>query len=157
MSGTVTTTSTASSSGGTQNALASLSSNFQTFLGMLMTQLKNQDPTSPLDTNQFTSELVQFSSVEQQINTNTSLGQLIQLTQNGQMMQSASIVGHKVDVASSTLPLQNGSGTVQFTAASAGPVSITISNAQGSVVGSATVNATQGVNTWNWNGTDSNG
>jgi flagellar hook assembly protein FlgD len=54
-------------------ALNSLSANFGDFLKLLMTQLQNQNPTSPLDTNQFTSELVQFSSVEQQINTNTSL------------------------------------------------------------------------------------
>src|SRR6185312_5424233 len=65
------------------SALGSLSGNFGNFLQMLMTQLQNQDPTSPLDTNAFTSELVQFSSVEQQINTNTSLTQLIQLTQAG--------------------------------------------------------------------------
>ena len=44
-------------------ALNSLSANFGDFLKLLMTQLKNQDPTSPLDTNQFTTELVQFSSV----------------------------------------------------------------------------------------------
>ena len=63
-------TSTAS---GSNASLQSLSSNFSDFLGMLMTQLQNQDPTSPMDSNQFTSELVQFSGVEQQINTNTSL------------------------------------------------------------------------------------
>ena len=73
--------------------LASLSSNFNNFLSMLMTQLKNQDPTSPMDTNQFTSELVQFSSVEQQINTNTSLTQLIQLTQGGEVMQASAMTG----------------------------------------------------------------
>ena len=68
-SGTTATKSTGSA------ALNSLSANFGDFLKLLMTQLQNQDPTSPLDTNQFTTELVQFSSVEQQINTNTSLTQ----------------------------------------------------------------------------------
>ena len=52
-----------SASGSGANPLATLSGNFGDFLNLLMTQLKNQDPTSPLDTNQFTSELVQFSSV----------------------------------------------------------------------------------------------
>ena len=56
-----------------QTALTSLSSNFSNFLRMLMTQLQNQDPTSPMDANEFTRELVQFSSVEQQIATNTSM------------------------------------------------------------------------------------
>ena len=54
-----------------------LGSNFNTFLTLLTTQLQNQDPTSPLDTNQFTSQLVQFSQVEQAINTNTNLQALI--------------------------------------------------------------------------------
>ena len=77
---------------------------------MLMTQLQNQDPTSPMDTNQFTTELVQFSSVEQQINTNTSLTQLIQLTQAGEMMQASAMTGKQVTVTSDHVPLQNGKG-----------------------------------------------
>ena len=88
----------------------SLSSNFNDFLSMLMTQLQNQDPTSPMDTNQFTSELVQFSSVEQQINTNTSLTQLIQLTQAGEVMQASAMTGKQVTVSSDHVPLQNGTG-----------------------------------------------
>ena len=64
-SGNATSTST--------NALSSLTNNFSSFLNLLMTQLQNQDPSSPMDTNQFTSELVQFSQVEQQITTNSSL------------------------------------------------------------------------------------
>src|SRR5580698_2745524 len=94
------------------NPLTSLSSNFGDFLNLLMTQLKNQDPSSPMDANSFTSELVEFSSVEQQINTNTSLTQLIQLTQASDVTQSASLLGKQVSVQSSELPLQNGSATV---------------------------------------------
>src|SRR5689334_9099418 len=71
---------TASAPGTAPSDQTALSSNFGDFLNMLMTQLKNQDPSSPLDSNQFTQELVSFSSVEQQINTNNSLTQLIQLT-----------------------------------------------------------------------------
>ena len=92
------------------NAAAQLTGNENTFLKMLMTQLKNQDPTSPLDTSQFTTELVQFSGVEQQISTNSSLTQLIQLTQSGQLLQGSSVVGHTVAVANSDMPVQNGSG-----------------------------------------------
>ena len=97
-------------------ALNSLSANFGDFLKLLMTQLQNQDPTSPLDTNQFTTELVQFSSVEQQINTNTSLTQLIQLTQGSEVMQASAMTGKRVTVSSDHVPLQNGKGTIQFTA-----------------------------------------
>ena len=140
-----------------QNALSALSGNFSDFLGMLMTQLQNQDPTSPLDTNQFTSELVQFSGVEQQINTNSSLTQLIQLTQAGEVMQASAMTGKQVTVTSNQIPLQNGSGSVQFTTPAAEPVAIAISNANGQAVRGVTLNAAAGQNTWSWNGTDNAG
>ena len=140
-----------------QNALTELSSNFSDFLQMLMTQLQNQDPTSPMDTNEFTSELVEFSGVEQQINTNNSLNQLIQLTQAGEVMQGSEMTGQQVTATSSQIPLQNGTGSVTFTAPSAEPVAITIANANGQTVDSALVSATQGQNTWTWNGQSSSG
>jgi flagellar basal-body rod modification protein FlgD len=147
----------ATSSSSSQTALSSLSSNFQGFLKLLMTQLQNQDPTSPLDTNQFTSQLVQFASVEQQINANTSLTELIKLTQSGQILQSAPIVGHQVEVSSDTLPLQGGTGSVHFNAASAGKVAIAIADANGRQIAGALVDAAQGANTWSWNGKSSGG
>ena len=52
---------------------ATIAQNFDTFLQLLTTQLKNQNPLDPLDTNQFTQQLVQFAQVEQQINMNSSL------------------------------------------------------------------------------------
>lgn len=139
------------------NPLASLSSNFGNFLNLLMTQLKNQDPTSPMDANSFTTELVQFSSVEQQINTNTSLTQLIQLTQAADVTQSSALIGKQVTVQSGEIPLQNGSGTLNFTAPAAEPVSITVQGATGNTLQQVTVKAVQGENTWNWNGKASNG
>jgi flagellar basal-body rod modification protein FlgD len=139
------------------NALNSLSSNFGDFLKLLMTQLQNQDPSSPLDTNQFTSELVQFSSVEQQIDTNTSLTQLIQLTQAGEIMQGSSMTGKRVTVSSDHVPLQNGQGTVQFTAPAAEPVDIAIYNDNGTKLSDAMLMATKGSNTWTWNGKTSSG
>src|SRR5476651_339023 len=146
-----------SPTGKSSDPLTSLSSNFGSFLNLLMTQLKNQDPTSPMDANSFTTELVQFSSVEQQINTNTSLTQLIQLTQAADVTQSAGLIGKQVTVQSSQMPLQNGSGTLNFTAPGAEPVSITLQGATGNTLRQDTVNAVQGANTWNWNGKTSNG
>ncbi len=143
--------------GTASNALGALSANFGDFLKLLMTQLRNQDPTSPLDTNQFTTELVQFSSVEQQINTNSSLTQLIQLTQAGEVMQASAMMGKQVTVSSDHVPLQNGKGAVQFTAPAAEPVAIAVYNDNGSKVRDATLIANKGSNTWTWNGTDNNG
>ena len=153
-------TSSASGSASTtsgQNALTSLSGNFQDFLGMLMTQLKNQDPSSPMDTNSFTQELVEFSSVEQQINTNTSLTQLISLTQSGEMMQASGMVGKKVELSSTQMPLQNSSGSLSFTAAAAGTAEITISSSAGTRLMDTTIQTTEGSNSWTWNGKDSQG
>jgi flagellar basal-body rod modification protein FlgD len=148
----------ASTSGTTGNAaLTSLSSNFGDFLNLLMTQLQNQDPTSPLDTNAFTTELVQFSSVEQQINTNSSLTQLIQLTQAQEVEQSSAILGKQVTVQSTQMALQNGTGTITFNTPSAEPVSISITNSSGAQVGSAAITSTAGNNSWTWNGKDGNG
>ena len=140
-----------------QNALTTLSSNFNDFLSLLTTQLQNQDPSSPMDTNQFTSELVQFSSVEQQINTNASLGQLIQLTQSGDMLNSAAMVGHQVQVTSAQMPLQSGKGTVDFTTPTAEPVTVAVSDASGTVIKSQTLTSAQGANSWSWNGAGDNG
>lgn len=153
-----TTPASASSvTGQSANPLASLSSNFGDFLNLLMTQLKNQDPTSPMDANSFTSELVEFSSVEQQINTNSSLTQLIQLTQASDVTQSSAILGKQVTVQSSQIPLQNGSGSLNFTAPTAEPVTITVQGASGNTLRQVTVNAAQGSNTWNWNGATGSG
>jgi flagellar basal-body rod modification protein FlgD len=151
------TASTAATPPAGSTALNSLSANFGDFLKLLMTQLQNQDPTSPLDTNQFTSELVQFSGVEQQINTNTSLTQLIQLTQAGEVMQASAMTGKRVTVSSDHVPLQNGKGTIQFDAPAAEPVAIAIYSDTGAKLRDATLMATKGSNTWTWDGSDGSG
>jgi len=148
---------TTSASANASNPLIALSSNFNDFLQMLMTQLQNQDPTSPMDTNQFTSELVQFSGVEQQINTNGSLTQLIQLTQAGETMQGTSMTGKSVTVQSSQIALQNGSGTLNFTDPTAGPVAIAVTDSSGNQLYGTTLTATAGQNSWTWNGTNNQG
>ena len=138
-------------------ALSSLTSNYNDFLKLLMTQLQHQDPTSPMDTNQFTSQLVQYSSVEQQINTNSSLTQLIQLTQGGEILQSSSLVGKPVTVASDRIALQGGKGAVQFDTATSQPVSIGIYTDAGVKLQDASVTSQPGHNTWSWDGRDSQG
>jgi flagellar basal-body rod modification protein FlgD len=150
-----TAASTAQSVGST--AATSLGSNLNDFLKLLMTQLQNQDPTSPLDTNQFTSQLVQFASVEQQVNTNSNLGQLIQLTQSDQMLQSSAMVGHVVSVNANQLSLQEGNAAIGFTTSQAGPVSVNVSTPTGMHLASATITPTPGSNTWTWNGKDTDG
>lgn len=148
--------SSATSSAGA-NSLGSMSTNFNSFLNLLMTQLKNQDPTSPLDSNQFTTELVQFSQVQQQISTNSSLGQLIQLTQAGDLTQASGMLGSSVTAQSSQIPLQSGKGQLTFTSPAAEPAAIAIYNSAGQQILNTTINAQQGSNSWTWNGQNSNG
>ena len=149
--------STSSGSSAGTSALGSLTSNYNDFLSLLTTQLKNQDPTSPMDSSQFTTELVQFSGVEQQINTNTNLAQLVSLTQAGNISQASSMLGATVSATSTQLPLQNGSAALSFTAPAAGPVTIAITNSDGENLYDASVNASAGANNWTWDGTDSSG
>lgn len=139
------------------SAQSSLTHNYNDFLKLLMTQLQNQDPTSPMDTNQFTSQLVQYSSVEQQIATNTSLTQLIQLTQGGEVLQASSLVGKPVTVTSDRIALQDGKGAVQFDTPGAEPVSIGVYSDAGVKLRDATVSSQAGHNSWSWDGRDSQG
>lgn len=154
---TVAITTAAASQTVKPGALSGLSGNFNDFLKLLMTQLKNQDPTAPLDTNQFTSQLVQFSSVEQQINTNSSLGKLIELTQGNEVLQSSAMVGKQVEVQADSLVLQNGKAGIRFDATGPQQLSIGVYDSTGAKLRDAVVAAQPGRNTWSWDGKDNNG
>ena len=66
---------------------------YNSFLQIFIAQLKNQDPTSPTDPSQFVSELASFSSVEQQVQTNTTLTQMLS---NSSLSQAEGMIGHTV-------------------------------------------------------------
>ena len=150
-SSTGTAASAAASATGT-NALQQLGANFNQFLTLLTTQLQNQDPTSPMDSNQFTQELVQFTGVQQSVATNTNLTQLIGLQQGAEVLQSASVVGHTATISSGQIALQNGSGEITFNAPAAEPVQLAIVDASGNPIRNVTLAAQAGSNEWHWNG-----
>lgn len=75
----VTTSGAATNANKTQGATVKLAEDFQQFLTLLTTQLQNQDPLSPMDSTEFTNQLVQFTQVEQQINSNQKLDDLVAL------------------------------------------------------------------------------
>ena len=147
-----TTSATASSTG-----LGSIAGNFDTFLTLLTTQLQHQDPLSPLDTNQFTQQLVQFASVEQQINMNTSLGTLISLQQTQQATAALNFIGATVVVGGNTAQLANGQATWNYAVGSPATATINVSNASGQVVYSTTQAVQPGTQTFVWNGKGSAG
>lgn len=99
------------SSTGSAASSTKLAENFDTFLTMLTVQLKNQDPLSPMDSTEFTNQLVQFSAVEQQIAANKNLENLISVTQTNTKAQAISYIGHTIETAGTVLPLQGGSET----------------------------------------------
>ena len=92
------TGSSSSSSSTSSTATASIADNFQTFLTLLTTQLQNQNPLDPLDTNQFTQQLVQFAGVEQQLKSNDQLKSLIEIEKSAQATQALVYVGNTVAV-----------------------------------------------------------
>jgi flagellar basal-body rod modification protein FlgD len=162
VSGTTASTSTSSSSSSSAsstNALASqqIAGNFQSFLTLLTTQLQNQNPLSPLDTNQFTQQLVEFAGVQEQLNTNDSLATLVTLQQSAQATQALNYVGKTAVVSGSTTALSNSTATWELNVPSNSTVTINITNASGQTVFTNTYSATAGNNqafTWNGQGTD---
>src|SRR6266404_9939054 len=104
VSGTTTLPSSSTSTSAATNALASqqIAGNFQSFLTLLTTQLQNQNPLDPLDTNQFTQQLVEFAGVQQQLDTNSQLTTLVSLQQSAQSTQALIYVGNTVAVDGST-------------------------------------------------------
>jgi flagellar basal-body rod modification protein FlgD len=162
VSGTTPLPSGSSSSGSSAAASSALASsqiagNFQSFLQLLTTQLQNQNPLSPLDTNQFTQQLVEFAGVQQQLNTNDSLATLVSLQQTAQSTQALGFVGKTAVVNGSTAPLTNSSATWLLSVPTASTVDITITGSNGQTVFSGTYNATAGNSqpfTWNGQGTD---
>src|SRR5690242_11555652 len=102
-----------------------IAGNFNSFLTLLTTQLQNQNP---LDTNQFTQQLVQFASVEQQMNMNTQLQTLVSLQQTAQNSQALGFVGKTVTVNGTTAPLTNGRAQWTFNPTSPATATFTVSD-----------------------------
>jgi flagellar basal-body rod modification protein FlgD len=136
-----------------------IASNFTEFLQLLTTQLKNQDPLSPMDTNQFTQQLVEFSQVEQQMKTNDSLGTLVTMQQAAQSTEALQLVGATVVVNGSKAQLaSDGSGatwTLNATKPATATITIADSTGQTAFTGTAAVNS--GTQTFSWDGHGNNG
>jgi flagellar hook assembly protein FlgD len=103
---------------GAAKAKTTLASNFDTFLTLLTTQLKNQDPLSPMDSSQFTQQLVQFSQVEQSINANQNLEKLITLTQARAGSDAVNYLGKTVTITDGTAGLKSGQALWGYSLAS---------------------------------------
>src|SRR5262245_59225560 len=134
-----------------------ISQNFDTFLTLLTTQLKNQNPLDPLDTNQFTQQLVQFAQVEQQMSMNSQLTTLISLQKATQTTAALGFLGSTVVVDGDTAALSGGGATWSFTADKPATANFNIKSSTGQVVYSEARTVGAGAQDFTWNGRSTTG
>jgi flagellar basal-body rod modification protein FlgD len=154
---TAATTTTATTGAAPAIDTKTIAGNFTTFLQLLTAQLKNQNPLDPLDTNQFTQQLVQFAQVEQQLKSNDQLSALVSLQKTAQSTAALDYVGKSVVVDGATAQLTNKTATWSFSVPKPASATINIKNASGQAVytGSYTVNP--GTQNFKWDGRGANG
>jgi len=140
----------------TQQQSASLAKDFTQFLTLLTTQLQNQDPLSPMDSNEFTNQLVQFSQVEQGINTNTKLDDLLNLQIGNAATSALGYIGKDVQYVSAEISHDEGTpSTIRYSLDGAASVSkINIFSEDGQLVYSGEAEKTVGAHQFSWDGKD---
>jgi len=134
-----------------------IANNFDTFLQLLTTQLKNQNPLDPLDTNQFTQQLVEFSGVEQQLKTNDFLSSLVQANANTTNSNAVNYIGKTVTASGVRSELVNGQAQWQFSVSDASTVTVNIKDENGNTVYSEQGSMKAGTGTFTWDGKDNQG
>ena len=146
------TTSNATSRIGAGSTL--LASNFETFLTLLTSQLKNQDPLSPVDSNQFTAQLTQMAGVEQQLLTNDLLKGLLAAQGGGGLAGAATYIGKEATAAWSATKFTDGEATWSYELASnASSATLQVLDGSGKVVWSGDApDKTTGLHDFTWDG-----
>lgn len=139
-------------------ARTSLSSDIESFLQLLTTQLKYQDPLSPMDSTEFTSQLAQFATVEQGINTNSNLESLLSLTRSNQAATALSYIGKTVEAKGNVNMLTDGKTEFKYTVdKTAATTTIVVRNSANQVVYSGPGEKTAGTYSFQWDGKNSFG
>ncbi|MCA8909308.1 MAG: flagellar hook assembly protein FlgD [Rhodospirillaceae bacterium] len=155
ISATSSATATDTASG---QATVQINQTFDDFLQLLVTQLKNQDPVSPMDPTEFTNQLVSFSQVEQQIHTNQNLEELIALQSDTWLGQPLDYLGQSVEVVGGTFTYDDEPVEMSYGVSSgAAGVVVQIVNSAGTTVYQEAGSTTAGRHTLTWDGTTSDG
>jgi flagellar basal-body rod modification protein FlgD len=158
MAVTSATSGTNSTSTSNTSSITGLSSNFDTFMKLLTAQLKAQDPLSPMDTKDFTNQLVQFSGVEQQIKTNDLLTSMSSLFSVNAGSMAVSYLGKTANAATDQAALVDKSASWQYEMPSnATSVSLKVFDSNNHLVKTIDGEKTAGTKTFNWNGINSSG
>jgi flagellar basal-body rod modification protein FlgD len=134
-----------------------IATNFTTFLQLLTTQLKNQNPLDPLDTNQFTQQLVQFAQVEQQMKQNEQLTTLIALERTAQSTTALAFVGQTVAFDGSTSHLAGNQAAWGFTSPRPANATFNIRTATGELAYTGTFTVNPGAQNFVWDGRGNDG
>ncbi len=146
-------TAAAGSGSTTAAASVSLAKNFDMFLKLLTTELQHQDPLEPMDSTEFTNQLVQFSGVEQAISTNSNLEELIAMSAAGQSSNLVNYLGKSVDVANNAATLRDGAATWTYKlAANAETTRLLVLDASERVVRIAEGKTVAGAHEFAWDG-----
>ncbi|MBY0428377.1 MAG: flagellar hook assembly protein FlgD [Alphaproteobacteria bacterium] len=142
-----------------KTALNKLTDDYTTFLKLLTTQLQNQDPTAPMDSSQFTQQLVQYSQVEQQIKSNQKLDTLISNQNNAGVGSSLGYLGKTIEMDGSQFNYDaNGASFNYSLANTASQVTIQVYDASGTLVRTdKTASGILGKHTLTWDGKDDSG
>lgn len=149
-------TGTATGTKAASTATTGIADNFQTFLTLLTTQLQNQNPLDPLDTNQFTQQLVQFAGIEQQLKSNDQLKSLVEIEKSAQATQALAYVGSNVAVDGSKAVFDK-SATWNFKSDKDTTAQITITNAAGQTAYTGNFSLKQGSSSFVWDGKGTDG
>jgi len=148
----VTTASDAGARIGSSSAL--LSQNFETFLALLTAQLKNQDPLSPVDSNEFTGQLTQMAGVEQQLLTNDLLTAILQGQGGSGLTGATTYIGRDATAVWSAVRAENGAASWSYElAGTASTAKVQVLDASGRVVHEADApERGEGVHQFSWDG-----
>lgn len=141
-----------------EQAAAKAKTNYSDFLKLLTTQLQNQDPSAPTDTNQLTQQIATLSQVEQQINTNTNLEKLISLYNASSINNVVGYIGKQVETTGDKGVLQNSKASFVYNLEKdAQTVDVQILDYSGKVVLEASGTKVAGRNEVLWDGKDGEG
>lgn len=156
---TLSTATAAGSTGSTAGAKRKLiGNNFDTFLRMLTTQMTHQNPLSPMDTQEFTAQLVQFSQVEQLMNMSQSVEKSLDVQQSGNLFAAAQMIGRDIRARTSGVRLENGQAEISYELAEARKAAtLVITDTAGNTVLQEAMAATAGGHSFVWDGRDQNG
>ena len=136
----------------------SLAEDFDNFLLLLTTQLQNQDPLSPMETNEFTQQLVAFTEVEQSIKANDHLEKLIDLQLSDQLNSAAGYIGRTVEAESNALFLEQGQAEISYAlSGTSAATAIQIRDASGQIVRTIAGETGAGLHKLAWDGLDEDG